>query len=523
MLKERYYQKEAAAANIEIAAEHKSPLTIMATGTGKTIVMSKVIEWLYRNAIQVLVLAHRGLLLDQIRNTVTNFTGLIADREQAERFANWKSAVILATPNTLKGDRLSSKIASSQLAIVHDECHRSVTPTVRAVAEHFSPILENGYTATADRPDGKPLSSVYDKIAYQYSLAKGIKDGYLCPIVGRRVEDMEIDLGDLKAVGNDFKDEDLAEIIESHLYPIAHNIIRECEGRKKVLIFMPNVATSEHLARILCELGEEADYVSGKKGAGNGQVFAGFHSGKIRFLVSCQLVIEGYDEPEIDTVVMLRPTLSRIVYSQAVGRGTRLAPGKDHLLLLEFTFNSNRHKLVTPYELLGDAMSERVVDEATASRPSGDVDFLENLEYTQAHFYDVSEIIRRAMPRDYAFSAFDPLAIGDLVGVDLDSESEVWFEGRNLVGGITDAQRDILSRFDIDTDQLNKASASRLIGGLFEAKAVPSIGQASDAQLSYLSNLYKGQSFPPNIKKATASLLISKALEAKNGRIEHGI
>lgn len=423
--------------------------------------------------------------------------------------------MILSTPQTLKGERLAKKPSTID-AIIIDECHRAVTPSMMDIYDHFNDPMKLGYTATADRPDGKGLSDVFDKIAYQYSLARGVKDGYLSKIIGRRVTDMEIDLSNLRVRMGDFSDGDLGELLEEILVPIAHNVIKECEGRNKVLIFLPTVDSSDHLARVLSEMGEAADFVSGQKGKANGEVFARFRSGNIRFLCSCQLVVEGYDEPGIDTIVMLRPTLSRIVYSQAIGRGTRLAAGKDHCLLVEFTYNSNKHKLVSPFELMGDNLSERVVDRAVGLEQEGDVDFLAVLENMNAHQYDIKEIVARAMPKNFSFMSFNPLDIGDMVNVALDKESQVWFEGRQLKGRPTEKQVDILSRFMIDSSSLTKATASTLIGGLIESGAIPARGYASDKQSAFLRRLYPGQDFPPGITKAMAGVLITKALEERS-------
>ncbi len=511
----RYYQEDAIKADLDVCARDESPLTLMATGTGKTVVMAKVVETLVQKGKRVLIIAHRGLLLDQISKSLMDWAGLPSGREQSNEYANWKSSVILSTPQTLRGERLAKKPKGID-AVVIDECHRAVTPSMLELYDHFNDPMKLGYTATADRPDGKGLSDVFDQIAYQYSLARGVKDGYLAKIIGRRVTDMEIDLSNLRVKMGDYSDGDLGELLETHLVPIAHNVIKECEGRKKVLIFLPTVDSSDHLARILSEMGEEADYVSGEKGKGNGPVLAAFRSGGIRFLCSCQLVVEGYDEPGIDTIVMLRPTLSRIVYSQAIGRGTRLAPGKDHCLLVEFTYNSNKHKLVSPYELMGDNISERVVERAADASMEGDIDFLAVLEEMSTHQYNIKEIVERAIPKDFTFNSFNPLDVGDMVNVDLDSEAQVWFSGRQLKGGPTEKQVDLLSRFMINTTDLTKATASTLIGGLRESGAIPSRGWASSKQVRYLEHLYPGQNFPPGLTKAMAGVLITKAMEEKS-------
>ncbi|RLC32370.1 MAG: hypothetical protein DRH37_00750 [Deltaproteobacteria bacterium] len=511
----RYYQEEAIKANTGMVDGGQSPLTIMATGTGKTVVIAKAIAWLKKQDMRTLVIAHRGLLLDQIHKSVMDWAGLSPAREQGNEYARWNSDVILATPQTLKGARLERKPHGAIDAVIIDECHRAVTPSMMDIYEHFDQPLKLGFTATADRPDGINLSEVFDKIAYQYSLARGVRDGYLSKIVGRKVTNMQIDLSALRIKMGDYADGDLGDVMEQNMHPIAHNVIKECDGRKKVLLFLPTVDSSEHLARFLNEMGESADFVSGRR-KDNGDVFAKFRSGEIKYLCSCQLVVEGYNEPGIDTIVMLRPTLSRIVYSQAIGRGTRIAPGKDFCLLIEFTYNSNKHKLVSAYELMGDAVSERVVESAEAQAGEGDVDFLAALEAAASSQYDISTILARSIPEDFTFKSFNPLDIGDLVKVDLDSEADVWFQGRQLKGGVTPKQQELLGRYMIETSGMDKAHASKLIGGLMDKKLFPLKGYASPNTMRYLQSLYPGRSFPPDMTSAAASMLINSIKEEQS-------
>lgn len=494
-------------------AEGESPLVIMATGTGKTRVISEVADWMKQG--RTLTLGHRGLLLDQIQAAMIQWSGLHSEREQANQWADWNHHTIVSTPATLRGERLANKPKNIN-GIIVDEAHRAPTPLMKAIYDHFDSPLRFGFTATADRPDGVPLYPIFTKIAYQYSLAQGIKDGYLSKIIGRRIEGMEIDLSGIRAIGSDFSDEDVAEVLEKDLVSIAHNIVKETAMRRKVLIFMPNVASSEHLARILCELGESADYVAGNK-KDSGQVLAKFHSGELKYMAACQLVIEGYDEPGIDTIVMLRPTLSRILYSQAIGRGTRIAEGKDHCLLLEFTYNSNKHKLVSPFELIGDDMSERLIERAiNETADDTDIDFMAALEEITGAQYDINAIVKRAFKRDFNFEYFNPLDIGDLIGLDLDKESTLWFEGRELTGAATQKQIDYLQRFMIKPEGMSKSQASNLIGEI-KQKSYAGDGPVSFSQLGYLNRLYPSMEFPPTLTKAAASLLIASAKEKQRG------
>jgi superfamily II DNA or RNA helicase len=511
----RYYQQQSFESTEQLLMQGMSSINIMATGTGKTHVIGMLTDSCLSRHGRVLVLAHNGLLLNQADAKIYSHAGLYPEREQASMRASHYAQIVTASVASLQGARLARFPKDHFELIIIDECHRSVAKSYTNIFEHFDTAKRVGFTATGDRPDEKSLSTIYDAVAYEYSLAQAIRDHFLCPITGRKVDSFEMDLSELKLSGGDFSEKELEQVIEKFLVPITANVLKETEDRNKVLLFLPDVKSAELIAETFVEIGYPCGCVSGKlSDKKNNDELALFHAGEYKYMASCQKLIEGYDEPAIDCVVMLRPTLSRIVYSQAVGRGTRPHETKSNLLLLEFTFNSVNHKLVSAFELTGGTFDKRIVEEAErlVSDSTEDVDILEYLENCEATFYSVSKVLARANPKNYDFIDFDPVGLGDLLQMDLHSQTETWFEGTRLQGPSTPKQQDILRRFMIDATGMDKSECSKVIDGLFKTQTPMYIGDASPAQVRLLRNLL-GVDPPRNITKAMASLLIQKKKE----------
>lgn len=513
--KPRPYQKGSYNETQKLLMNGMSSINIMATGTGKTHVIGMLVEDNLKRLGKTLVIAHNGLLLNQADAKIFSHASVYPEREQASQRASHSADIVTASVASLQGARLERFPDDHFDLIIIDECHRSVAKSYMNIFEHFKYAKRVGFTATADRPDEKSLSHIYDAVAYEYSLAQAIRDKYLCPITGRKVDSFEMDLSELKLSGGDFSEKELEKVIEEYLVPISTNLVKETEDRNKVLLFMPDVKSSEMIAETLTELGHSCGVVSGRQtNRVNDEELSKFHSGEYKYMSSCQKLVEGYDEPAIDCVVMLRPTLSRIVYSQAVGRGTRPHETKEDLLLLEFTFNSTNHRLVSAFELAGGSFDERIVQEAQrlAESDPNDVDILETLEEIKTEFYSVSKVIGRAHPEDYDFVSFDPVGLGDLLQMDLHSQTDAWFEGKQLSGPSTAKQQDILRRFMIDAAGMDKAECSKVISGLFDTDTPMYKGLASGPQIRLLRNLL-GEEPPANMTKAMASLLIQKKKE----------
>lgn len=244
--------------------------------------------------------------------------------------------------------------------IIIDEAHHCISDSYQKVLQHFSNAKVLGVTATPDRGDMKNLGSYFESLAYEYSLPKAIKEGYLCPIKAQTIP-LKLDLSGVSQQAGDFKTSDIDTALDPYLYQIGDEMKKYCINRKTV-VFLPLVKTSQKFTHILNELGFSAVEVNG--GSDNRtEVLQDFDNGKYNVLCNSMLLTEGWDCPSVDCVVVLRPTKVRALYSQMVGRGTRLCEGKTELLLLDFLWHSERHELCHPAHLISE--SEEVANQIT--------------------------------------------------------------------------------------------------------------------------------------------------------------
>lgn len=348
----RPYQEKAKEAVIaEWDKGIKKTLLVLPTGTGKTIVFSKIIEDRVKKGQRVLVLAHRGELLEQAADKLYKSTGLKCAVEKAEEtcVGSWYRVVVGSVQTLMREKRLSKLSPDFFNSIVIDEAHHCISEGYRRVLDHFSGADVLGVTATPDRGDMKNLGQVFDSLAYEYSLPQAIRDGYLTPIKAVTIP-LTLDLTGVGTQAGDFKAGDLSTALDPYLYQIAEEMKSYCTDRKTV-VFLPLIKTSQKFRDILNEKGFRAAEVNGES-EDRAQILKDFDEGKYNVLCNSMLLTEGWDCPSVDCVVVLRPTKVRSLYSQMVGRGTRLCEGKDHLLLLDFLWHTQRHELCRPASLI---------------------------------------------------------------------------------------------------------------------------------------------------------------------------
>lgn len=329
----------------------RKTLLVLPTGCGKTIVFSKVIESCVEQGQRVLVLAHRGELLDQAADKLEQATGLKCAVEKAEQscLGSWYMVVVGSVQSLQRPKRLEQFENDYFDTIVVDEAHHVISDSYQRVLEHFNEANVLGVTATPDRGDMRNLGTFFESLAYEYSLAKAIKEGYLSPIKALTLP-LKLDLSSVGQQAGDFKASDLGTALDPYLYQIAEEMLNHCKDRKTV-VFLPLVKTSQKFRDILNEKGFRAAEVNGDS-KDRAEILKDFDNGKYNVLCNSMLLTEGWDCPSVDCVVVLRPTKVRSLYSQMVGRGTRLFPGKDHLLLLDFLWHTERHELCHPASLI---------------------------------------------------------------------------------------------------------------------------------------------------------------------------
>ena len=348
-----YQQKAKAAVFKEWDTGNGKTLLVLPTGCGKTIVFAKITEELVRRGKRVLILAHRGELLEQAADKIAKATGLQCATEKAEEscIGSWFRIVVGSVQTLQRPKRLAQFKPDYFDNIIIDEAHHVISGGYQAVLEHFNTAQVLGVTATPDRGDMKNLGTVFDSLAYEYTLPKAIKAGYLAPIKALTLP-LKLDLSNVTTQGGDFRPADIDTALDPYLYQIAEEMMNYCKDRKTV-VFLPLIKTSQKFCSILNGKGFKAAEVNGDS-EDRAQVLSDFDKGKYNVLCNSMLLTEGWDCPSVNCVIVLRPTKVRGLYSQMVGRGTRLSPdtGKTDLLLLDFLWHTERMELCRPAHLI---------------------------------------------------------------------------------------------------------------------------------------------------------------------------
>lgn len=326
-------------------------LLVLPTGCGKTIVFAKVTEDCVRRGDRVLILAHRGELLEQAADKIRQSTGLRCAVEKAEEtcMGSWFRVVVGSVQSMMREKRLGQFPEDYFQTIIIDEAHHCISDSYQKVLNHFNGAKILGVTATPDRGDMRNLGSYFESLSYEYTLPKAIREGYLSPIKALTIP-LKIDMTGVGVQAGDFKASDISTALDPYLQGIAQEMEKYCKD-KKTVVFLPLVKTSQKFRDLLNAHGFRAAEVNGDS-QDRSEVLEAFDRGEYNVLCNSMLLTEGWDCPSVDCVVVLRPTKVRSLYCQMVGRGTRLSPGKDHLLLLDFLWHTERHELCHPASLI---------------------------------------------------------------------------------------------------------------------------------------------------------------------------
>lgn len=391
----RDYQEDATDAILceFMKPEIRSTACIMAVGTGKTSVFSLVAHhWHDR---RVLILEHREELIDQAIDRLK----LICDEEIGLEMGNHKvnknslwptPRIIVASKDTLyKPHRLKNYARDEFGLIITDETHHAGrnNSTYQDIYGYFTDYWHAGFTATGDRADGEALP--FQTVAFRYPMLKAIEQGYLVPVVSKITYVESLDVSWIKQVAGDLYQGELDEILteEPHLHMVVDPILKTV-GDRQTLVFANSVQHAKLLAIILnrSRPGSAHAIHGGTDRDLRRRLVESYRNDEFQFLVNMGVFCEGVDLPNVEVVAMARPTTSRYLYEQILGRGMRPRRGvidglrtaeerraaiaadrKKVCLILDFVGNSGSHKLLSAVDVIGinyrQEVRERVVQE----------------------------------------------------------------------------------------------------------------------------------------------------------------
>lgn len=370
----RQYQHDcldAIVANYQAGVRHQ--LCVLATGLGKTVIFSNLPARL--NNGKLLVIAHRDELLSQAVDKIQHWNPTLkVGLEKAEQHADANSDVIVACNASVgrAGSKRLEHFWDDIGTIVVDECQHILGGSYLNILEDSGVLLPEskkllvGFTVTPRRHNKKrtaqtgllddedlvSLKSVFSKITYSFPIRKGIKEGFLAPLHGMRVS-TQTNLDSVKIVAGDFAVDQLSTAVNS---PERNALVvktwKENAQGRPTLCFTVDIAHAKDLAETFMHNGVLAQPIYGDDPQ-RAEKLKWFESGKVQVLCNCALLIEGFDSPSVSCITLARPTRSGSLYTQMIGRGTRLHPGKDDCLVVDICDNSKRCSLVTLPSLLG--------------------------------------------------------------------------------------------------------------------------------------------------------------------------
>jgi superfamily II DNA or RNA helicase len=511
----RPYQNQAVDSVLREWKERSSTLLVLPTGCGKTVCFADLIRRIQPK--RVMVLAHREELIFQAQRKIAAVTGLDVQVEMAGFRADLDGLsgappVVVSTIQTHcsggdGGGRMTKFDPMVFGALVIDEAHHATANSYRRVIDWYrrNPELRVlGVTATPDRADEEALGQVYESVAFAYETLDAIEGGWLVPIEQQMVQVEGLDYSGVRTTAGDLNGADLAEIMEfeKNLHGIADPAIQIC-GERRALIFATSVVQAERLAEILnrhrtgC-----AAWVCGKTDKDERrQMLSSFAAGKLQYVVNVGCLTEGFDDAGVEVIVMGRPTKSRSLYAQMVGRATRPAAEIAHTLndaphdearrrmiaqsrkpkclVVDFVGNSGKHKLCTTADILGGNVSEEAAALALKKARDGGapVDMAQELAAAEAELARrrQEEAARRAAlvaKASYRVAQVSPFDVFDITP----SREHGWDRGKQLSG----KQRDLLMKNGVDADALPYHEAKQVLDEMFRRwnNGLSTFGQA---------------------------------------------
>lgn len=490
----RPYQECAVNAVQNALVDHQAALLVLPTGCGKTVVFSHLAA---RQPKRTLILAHRQELVEQAAEKIKAVTGEHAAIEMGDKYSQERGVygaakVVVASVQTMiagfSGKRRMDRFRPNDFGlVVVDEAHHSAANSYRTVIDYFtkySGARVLGVTATPDRGDKKGLGDVFQTIAYQYEVSDAISEGWLVPVTQQIVHVKTLDFSEVRTRGGDFVDADLARVMqyEKTLQGVV-SPAQELTAGLRTVVFATSVDHADRMAEMWNRYDAGcARSVSGRMNRDERrQLLAAFARGDFRVLTSCMVLTEGWDCPAVQAIVMARPTKSRALYAQMLGRGTRPLPGlvdgvftperrreavaesaKPELKVLDFTGNSAQHKLVCAIDILRPDASVEVRELAIRKAAAGcrvdtAVDEAEEEDRARREKARREQEARRAALRaraTYSVASMNPF---DVIG--RAAPKATAFDRTRQV---TEGMRSVLLKGGVDPEGMNYAEAKAM-------------------------------------------------------------
>lgn len=366
-LRLRDYQHDAIAALFSAwEGGMRRPALVLPTGAGKTVIFAELIkQWRERTGTRSMVLVHRDELADQAINKIRKAAPSLNVGKVKARDNELDADVVVASVQTLaRTGRRATMVAAEKRSgpvglIVTDECHHAAARSYQDIYASFPRSSHAGVTATLARGDGVGLGDTWEDVVFSRSILWMIKRGYLVQPRGYNEDLSGLDLDTVKRSRGDYQANDLGEALEeAGLSDAMPKLWRQYADGRQTIVFTPTVATAESVAQSF-ELGHgiRAGVVSGATPREERlKIFGDFRTGKIKILVNCMVLTEGFDAPWASCVIVARPTQSRPLYVQMVGRVLR--PWHDKTDAIVINVNGAGGKLATLVDLEPGAVKE---------------------------------------------------------------------------------------------------------------------------------------------------------------------
>jgi ATP-dependent helicase IRC3 len=335
----RPYQKDAVDAVLDNLSKNVNrQLIVLPTGAGKTVVFSYLPQVLHQ-ALPMLVLAHRGELLQQAKEKILwSNPDLDVQIEKAEQVAQLCDVVVASvqTLGRFDSDRIQKYPKDYFRTVIVDEAHHAAASSYRRILDYFKPDLLLGVTATPQRGDSVRLNDIFDEIVYYKNILDLIQEGYLCRLSGYRVV-TDTDISQVETSHGDFVASQLESTVNnSYRNALVVRSYLEIAKDKKALVFAAGIQHARELASSFEQAGTSVRIVIGDTpDEERRSILDDFRNGKVKVVVNVGVLTEGFDEPSVEVILLARPTRSSLLYTQIVGRGTRLFDGKENCIVID--------------------------------------------------------------------------------------------------------------------------------------------------------------------------------------------